>query len=120
MDGIGTRLATISGLRVYDYEADTIATPAAVVGLPESFSYDSTYQRGADRAVFPASVIVGKVSDRASRDALGAYLVSVKNALDGTLGGAADTARVMGARFDRVTYNGIDYLAVTFTVEVIK
>ena len=117
MDGIGTRLGTISGLRVYDYASDRVSPPAAIVGWPETIEFDQTYVRGADMATFPVAVIVGRVSDRASRDVLTAYVPLVKAALDGTLGGAVASARVTSADINPITVAGVDYVAATFMLE---
>ena len=124
MDAVGTRLATITGLRVYDYPAETASPPAAIVGLPSELEYDFTKGRGSDRAVIPITLLVGKVVERSARDALSLYLAgtgasSVKAAVDGDLGGAAQTVRVMGARVEIVTLNGVEYLGATFDLEVI-
>lgn len=123
MDGIGTRLGTIVGLRVFDFPPDNVHPPTAVVGMPETMEFDSTMARGADRTVIPVAILVGKVSDRASRDELAAYVSgtgakSVKAAVDGNLGGAAQTARVTTARIEVVTVAGVDYLGARFDVEV--
>lgn len=122
MDAIGARLLTISGLRVFDYTADSINPPAAVVTLP-TVQYDVTKSRGTDRAVFDVHVLVSKVSDRASRDKLATYIVgtgssSVKAAIDGTLGGVVQYARVMGCSMSMMSVAGVDYLAATFQIEV--
>ena len=126
MDGLGVRLATITGLRVYDYQADNVSPPAAVVALPQSLDYDHTMARGTDRATFPVHVLVGKVSDRASRDALAAYLAasgakSIKAAIeaDKTLAGAAATTRVMSAAVSVMTVAAVEHLAATFQIDVI-
>jgi hypothetical protein len=127
MDAIGVRLATITGLRVYDYSADQAAPPSAIVGMPEQpIEYDAVMGRGADRVVIPVLVVVGKVSDRAARDALSAYLAgsgasSIKTAIESgnsDLGGVAQTVRVQTARVDVVTIAAVDYLGATFDVEV--
>lgn len=125
MDALGVRLATIAGLRVYDYPPDVIAEPAGVIAYPESVDYDLTYRGGADRALFPIHVLTGKVSDRASRDRIGAYVArtgtaSVKTTLeaDPTLGGVVDSLRVESATFSTMAVAGLEYLAATFNVEV--
>lgn len=123
MDTLGTALAGITGLRVYDYLADNVAVPAAVVGLPQPLVYDHTHGRGSDRATFPVYVVVGKVSDRAARDALATYCdgtaaatVSVKAALDAVAG-----CRVIDVDFTNpvMTIAGADYLAATFHVDLV-
>lgn len=126
MDGIGVRLATITGLRVFDYTPDDASPPAAVIQLP-SVTYDSTMARGADEATFPVHVLVGKASDRASRHALAPYLAgtgaaSVKQVIeaDRTLAGAVSSTRVERASVSVIPLpSGIDLLAATFDVHVI-
>lgn len=123
MDAIGTRLRTISGLRVYDHPADSIAVPAAIVSHPDTVTYDTTYGRAADMAVFQVTVIVGKVSDRVSRDQLEEYRAgvgakSVKTVLDGDLGAVIKTGRVTQASALTLTVGGVEYAAATFDYEV--
>lgn len=127
MDAIGVRLAAITGLRVVDYPPDAVNPPMAIVSLPsDPIEFDSVAGRGADRVAVPISVLVGKVSDRAARDAIAGYLsgtgaTSVKVAVEGadaTLGGLVHTVRVTSARVDVVTVGSIDYLGASFDVEV--
>lgn len=126
MDAIGTRLGTVTGLRVYDYAADGAAPPAAIVALPDTVDYDTVAGRGADRVVIPVTILVGRVSDRAARDQLAQYIsgtgaLSIKTAIEGgtsDLGGVAHSVRVTDARVDVVTISQIDYLGAAFNVEV--
>lgn len=123
MDALGTALGTISGLRVQDYPASVAAVPAAIVGLPSVLEFDATKGRGVDHVVVPVTLLVGMVSERAARDALSLYLAgsgvkSVKAAIDGTLGGVVQTARVMGATVEVLTLAGVDYLGATFEVDI--
>lgn len=123
LDAIGVQLRTISGLRVYDYPPDAVAAPAAVVGYPEEVTYDETMARGCDSTTVPVTVLVTSGSDRASRDALSPYLsgtgaLSIKTAVDGTLGGIVKDARVANAVVRGVGVGGIDYDAAVFSVEV--
>lgn len=126
MDAIGARLVGVAGLRVYDYMADAAAPPAAIVSLPRLVEYDAVAGRGADRIVVPITVLVGRVSDRAARDALSQYIAgtgasSIKTAVEGsdpTLGGIVQTVRVTEATVDVVTIQAIDYLGASFDVEV--
>jgi hypothetical protein len=73
MDAVGDRLDTIAGLRVFAYPPGSVTPPAAVVSYPEGIEFDATYGRGSDRMTLPVVVVVGKASDRAARDKLGAY-----------------------------------------------
>lgn len=123
MDAIGTRLATITGLRVADYPSDSANPPQAIVSLPETVEYDAVMGRGADRVVIPVTVLVGRVSDRAARDLIAQYVsgtgpMSVKAAIDGDLAGSAQTVRVSGATLNVVTIGAVDYLGASFDVEV--
>lgn len=123
MDALGGALDAIPGLRVYDYPPDAVSVPAAVVAYPDSITYDDTFQRGTDSATATITVLVGRVSDRASRDALAAYLagtgaMSVKAAVDGTLGGVVKDARVGSASVLTVTVGAVEYVAANFSVEV--
>lgn len=128
MDGLGAALATISNLRVFDYPADTVHPPAAVVGLPTEVPYDVSKARGFDQATFPVFVVVGGAFSRPARDALGPYLdgagaKSVKAAIetDRTLGGACSTLRVRNGRTDGsgITVAGVRYTGAIFEVEVV-
>lgn len=124
MDAIGSRLATISGLRVADYPSDQANPPQAIVSLPTSIEYDAVMGRGADRAVIPVMVLVGRVSDRVARDLMCQYLsgtgsLSIKTALEPDLAGVAQTVRVTVAMPpDIVTVGGVEYLGTSLEVEV--
>lgn len=125
MDAVGTRLGTITGLRVYDYLEPIASPPAAIVGMPLEVDYDFTKGRGSDRVTIPVTVIVGKASDRAARDALSAYIAgsganSIKAVLDGNLGGAVQTARTMSCRIEVITLEGAEYLGATFDLEAVS
>lgn len=124
MDEVGDRLDTITGLRVYRYPPDNVQVPAAVVTYPESYMYDETYGRGTDRMTLPVVVMVGKVSDRKSRDRLAAYVngsgaSSVKAVVEAGDPTSYDTARVEKAEFDIVQMAGVDYVAATITIDII-
>ncbi len=123
MDELGAALEAIPNLRVFPFPADTASPPAALVGYPDTIQFDVAMGRGVDRVTFPVFVLVGRLSDRSSREALGPFLDgagahSVKQALkDGTYV-AASTVRAASARVEVVTMNSIDYLAAIFSVDV--
>ena len=126
MTALAENMSDIDGLRTFAFPPDSVSPPAAVVGFPETVAYDATMARGEDRIVFPVYVLVGKVSDRTAAPRLCAYLdgsgaTSVKTAIesDKTLGGAADSIRVTDADTSVMTVGGTDYLAATFSVEVV-
>jgi hypothetical protein len=124
MDQLGDQLDTIAGLRVYRYPPDNVQVPAAVVTYPEDYTYDATYGRGMDRMTVPVIVMVGRVSDRASRGQLGAYCdgtgdSSVKAVVEaGAFYTAFDSVRVQDATFDIVSMAGVEYVAATFALDV--
>lgn len=123
MDELGEELDTIAGLRVYDFPSDHITPPAAVLAWPDEITYDETYGRGMDRLTLPVVVLVGKASDRASRDTLAAYAdgsgaSSVKAVLEGGTYTSCDSVRVMRAEFDVVRIAGVDYAAAVFDLDV--
>lgn len=123
MDQIGDQLDTITGLRVYRYPPDRVQPPAAVVTYPDTYTYDSTYGRGMDRMTVPVIVMVGRVSDRASRDQLGPYLDgagprSVKAVVEAGSYTAFDSARVMSVEFDIVQLANVDHVAATLSIDI--
>lgn len=124
LDALAGAVDTIAGLRVYAYPADAIQPPAAIVGLPET-PFDIT-MGGDDEWMVPVFVVVGKVSDRASRTALCEYVnptgaSSIKAAIeaDKTLGGACDSVSVTRAEFSTITVAGTEYLAAEITADVV-
>jgi hypothetical protein len=123
MNQLGTQLDTIAGLRVYPYPADTVAPPAAILGLPDGIEFDATYGRGSDEITIPVLVVVGRASDRAARDKLaeycdGAGAKSIKQVIEAGTYTAFDTVRVARAEFDFVRIAGADYLAALFDLNL--
>lgn len=124
-DGIKTRLATISGLRVHDTIPDSVAPPAGVVGLLE-LTFDLSMQRGLDSASVEILIIVGRMSERAAQDKLDAYLAgtgatSIKTAIeaDQTLSGSCSTCRVISASPATITVGGTEMLCYRYQLEVV-
>lgn len=124
MDEIGDQLDTITGLRVYRYPPDNVQPPAAIVSYPENLTYDETFRRGMDHYPdLPVIVLVGKVSDRASRDQIsrfadGSGSSSVKTVVEAGTYTAFDTVRVTGAEFDVIAMAGVEYLGATFRLDI--
>jgi hypothetical protein len=123
-DGIATRLATISGLRVYARWPNQPNHPAAIVRVASG-----TFQQARVRnpIQFEITVAVEPIGDLArGQSRTDPYLdeagsQSIKAALDGdrTLGGVADTLNVIGWRdYDGVEVNGQDYMGAIVDVEV--
>jgi hypothetical protein len=123
MDAIATRLDSVVGLRCFSYPPGTITPPAAIVSYPESITFDETYGRGMDRLSLPVVVVVGRPTDRSTRDHLGAYCdgtgaASIKAVLESGTYEAFDTVRVEGVDLDVVSIGGQDYMAALFTLDI--
>lgn len=123
MQEIADQIDTIPELRTFGYPADSIQPPAAVVSYPEGITFDSTYARGMDEITLPVIVLVGRVSDRASRDQISAYAngsgaKSIKQVVESGTYTAFDTVRVVNAVFDIVSIASVDHLAATFSLDI--
>lgn len=121
MDQIGTALATVTGLRVFDFPPKSAQPPFAFVDMPERVDFDLTYGRGSDRATFTVVVAVADVVDRAARDAIAAYAAgsgasSIKAVLDAATIGTS--ARVESVEFRPVTLSAGSYAGAIFDVDV--
>lgn len=124
MQAVADRIDTIADLRVYAYPPDVVQPPAAVVTYPGTYTFDATYGRGMDRIPdLGVVLLVGKVSDRASRDLItkwvkGSGATSVKAVIESGTYAAFDTVRVTQAEFDIISVAGVEHLAATFTVDI--
>jgi hypothetical protein len=121
--GIKTNLATISGLRVSDFQPDNINPPVAIV-FPISVNYDETFARGMQTYTFSVQVIVGRVSERTGQNSIDAYISStgtksIKLAIESnkTLGGKAFDLRVTDMRnYGELLVGEVNYLSAEFVV----
>jgi hypothetical protein len=121
--GIKTNLATISGLRVSDYQPDNINPPVAIV-FPISVDYDETFAKGMQTYTFSVQIIVGRVSERTGQNAIDAYISStgassIKLAIESnkTLGGKAFDTRVTDMRnYGELLVGEVNYLSAEFVV----
>jgi hypothetical protein len=123
MDQLAARANTIDGLRCFAYPPATLTPPAAVVSYPTDYTYDATYARGMDRLSLPLVVVVGRPTDRSTRDNLARYVdgsgvASIKAVLESGTYTAFDVLRVESAEFDVVTIGGVDYMAALFTLDI--
>jgi hypothetical protein len=122
---LGSALAGIEGLTVFPYHAPVIHPPAVVVGWPDPLTYDSTMRRGSDSASFPVVVFVGRSDAESAAAEIGAYLNgsgarSVKAAIKAHGSPTSyDFARVASVQVGVSTVAGVDYLAATFSIDVI-
>jgi len=124
-DGIETRLATVTGLRVFDHVPDIFATPCSFV-LPGSIAYWGDFAGGNAEVEVVITVVVGRTYDRAAQKSLYTYMSysgagSIRAAIeaDRTLGGVCQTLLVERADNIRMLAQGdATYLAVDFVVRV--
>lgn len=124
-DGLETRLATISGLRVFDHVPDSWATPCAFV-IPDTVEYWNAFAGGDATHNWTATVVVGRQSDRSSQRQLLEYMSysgtkSIRAAIEGdrTLGGVVQSLLVDRADNVRMVSQGDQsYLAVDFAVRI--
>jgi len=124
MDEIAAQIRTMEP-RTLAYPPDVIQPPTIIVSYPETYTYDETFGRGMDRLTIPVVVLVGKVSDRASRDQLAAYVdgsgpKSIKAVVedDDAPYTAFDSVRVTGVEFDVVSVAGVPHMAGTLSLDV--
>jgi hypothetical protein len=108
--------------RAYAWPVETVSPPCAVVGYPqEPIEFDSTFSRGSDLITIPVYFIVGKASDRNSRDQLSEIIDganSVKECLDGDLNGSVHTAVVRSCLVTEIQVAGVAHLAAQFNLEI--
>lgn len=124
-DGLETRLATITGLRVFDHVPDVFAPPCAFV-FPDSVEYWNAFSGGDPEHTYTVTVVTGRNSDRANQRSLYAYMAydgasSVRAAIeaDRTLGGVVQTLLVERADNVRMISQGeANYLAADFRCRI--
>lgn len=123
--GLKNRLATISGLRVFDYVPDQINPPLAIATL-DTITYHNAMALGDPEMEFLITVVLGRINERTATANLDGYTSptgasSIRAAIEGdtTLGGVANTCIVTGASNVRpVSQADAVYLAVDFSVRV--
>lgn len=121
--GLKTRLATITGLRVFDSIPDQVTPPAAVVGQLD-FTFDIDNARGLDIANVDVYVIVQRFDARSGQNQLDDYLgsgaKSIKTAIeaDRTLGGAVNTLRVTRAEAGTYLQGDVTFLSYRFSLTI--
>lgn len=112
--------ATSSVTRKYSWPAENVQAPCVVAGYPE-LDLNVIFVGGKIAATYPLWVLVGKVSERAARDALDAYIVSEPALFKGsTLGGVVDYANLDSMRVEEVKVADVPYLALKLTISVMQ
>lgn len=122
---LADKLATITDpeLRVYSFPPDALEAPAAVVGFPETITFDVAMGRGVDRMVVPIFVVIARTWDRSSAEQFGNLTAgsgpnSIKQAVQTKPHVAFDTARVTSADRTVISVAGIEFWAATFLVDI--
>lgn len=121
MEQLASQLETVDGLdRVHAWPADHVNPPAGIVGYPESWEFDTTYQRGSDMAVFPVWLLVSNAYSRVARDQLAQLILPTKTALDDDdpETNAFTTVCAQQIDFDVLAIGGQDLLSALFRVSV--
>ncbi len=124
-EGLKTRLATISGLRCYDYQPEQTNPPFAFVNL-NNITYHAAFQGGMQEMEWTVTVVVGRWVDRQANARLDEYAAysgakSVRAAIeaDKTLGGVCDTLVVQSsASISSLEAGDADFLLVEWQVTV--
>jgi hypothetical protein len=126
IDDVRSALGTVPGLRVADWGAPKISTPAALVLPPEKIEFGATYGDTCDR--YPDLWVMVLVDDptnwRAYRELApfvnGSGPSSVRAAIEGFAYTSCDpqTVNVVSAEFDVVKYAGVSYLAAIFHTDL--
>ena len=117
--GIRTRLATISGLRVFAYQPEQLNPPIAYPVL-NSVEFHGAFNGGNVRMTWSVYVVVGRYTDQRAYDDINDFLAysgakSIRAAIEGdrTLGGVCNTL-VMSNTFaiEPQTQADAEYLTV--------
>lgn len=125
MQEIADQVDTIADLRVFGYPPDKVSPPAAIVTYPGELTYDGSYGRGMDRIPdLTVVVLVGKVSERTARDRISLYAngsgsASIKAVIEAGTYTEFDTVRVASVSFDVISIAAVEYLAATFTLDIV-
>jgi hypothetical protein len=122
--GLGTNLATLSGLRIATSLPEQVNPPQAVVAL-QSVAYDGALRGGLTTYTFMVTVLTGRMSERTAQSILDGYISpgagAIKNAIesDKTLGGSCYDVRVEAmSSVGSLSIGEVNYLAADFTVTV--
>lgn len=120
--GLGTNLATLSGLRIATSLPEQVNPPQAVISL-QSVAYDGALRGGLTTYTFMVTVLTGRMSERTAQSILDGYISpgsgAIKNAIesDKSLGGSAFDVRVEAmSSVGSLSIGEVNYLAADFTV----
>ena len=113
----------ITGLRVYPFPPDALATPCAIIGYPDTIDFDLTMRRGGDMLTLPVYLVVDRSWDRASAEQFAGYTdsagsQSIKQKIESATGTDYGAARVASVSFSVISVAGLEYWVATFLVNV--
>lgn len=113
----------ITGLRVYPFPPDALATPCAIIGYPDTIDFDLTMRRGGDFMVLPVYLVVDRNWDRASAEQFGDYTdsagtKSIKAKIESATPTDYGAARVRSCSFSVISVSGLEYWVATFLVDI--
>lgn len=123
--GLKARLATISGLRTFEYQPEQLNPPVAYPVL-NSITYNKAFGGGDVEMFWSVFVVVGRYTDKRAFDMLDDYLAysgasSIRAAIEGdkTLGGVCQTLIVpTSASMQPQTQADAEFLSVRLDVTV--
>lgn len=125
MDEVALRLSGITGLRAFSYPPAALVPPAAVVSYPLNITFGVA--AGIDRISLPVVVVIGRPSDRSTRNRLVRYCngsgrLSIRARLEEVSAvdrySSFDDLHVQTIDFGETTINDIDYVSALFTVDI--
>jgi hypothetical protein len=125
-DGLKARLATISGLRCYDYQPDQMNPPFAFPTLNQIRYHATAMGSGGVEMDFDVTLVLTRQSERIAQDEIDKYTAfsgaqSVRAAIEGdrTLGGVFEDCVVREAgTITNIDANDTLYVTVDFRVTV--
>lgn len=124
-EGIRVRLATITGLRTFNYQPEQLNPPVAFPSLSQ-VQYHQAFRGGDVVMNWNVHVVVGRWSDSRAHKLLDDFLSydgskSVRAALEGdkTLGGVCETLVLSsGADVTSISEGGSEFLEITMNLVV--
>lgn len=124
MDEVAAKLGTIGALKsVVGWPVGSVSSmgvPGAVVSYPESWNPHAAYARGAEEIKgLVVVVVVGRASERASRDLLSEFINDVVTALESGGYTACDELTVSNIDFDTVRIGETDHIAAVFDCDIV-
>lgn len=116
-DEVAEQLRTVDGLRVFEYPADRVTPPFAVVSLP-TINYGQTYREGMDRITLPVFVGVARSSPRSARASLHQYRRLAKAALEAGTYTSFDDFKVTSAEPDVMSIGDVEFFVYTLSLDI--